>query len=343
LQPGPLATYRGWQEKGRQVRKGEKAITLCRPVTRSFEDDQGEKKITATGFIERPFWFVLDQTDGPPIEFPTTPRWDRERALAALSIREVPFAIHDGKPIEFFLLDPPLPVELDALGIGPRGVHLIEKEGVWHVFDVVGQENYPNVCDVIEEARYWGISRRCELLDYSLLTAESRLVLLHQRAFIRNFADYPPLFGEHERRDFRCPKNKHALDSLEGMCAGLWRHDFEEGIEPSTTIRPIDGGWSAAWSTSDIAGRRTSRRNINTRSSASSRSGRSKWSSIRRMDRTRRSWIGRGNRSSHGRCRNNESQVVNSAAHHAPGCLRHNREPGDHDDCPCDPGISHDC
>ncbi len=138
----------------------------------------------------------------------------------------------NGLPIEYFLLDPPLAVELDALGIGPRGVHLIEKEGVWHVFDVVGQENYPNVCDVIEEARYWGISRRCELADYSSLTAESRLVLLHQRAFIRNFADYPPQFSEQERRDFRCPKNKHPIDSLEGMCAGLWRHDLVEGIEP---------------------------------------------------------------------------------------------------------------
>jgi hypothetical protein len=138
----------------------------------------------------------------------------------------------NGMPIEFFLLDPPLPVELPVLGIGPRGVHLIEKEGVWHVFDVVGQENYPNVCDLIEEARVWGISRRCELLDYSQLTAESRLVLLHQRAYIRNFTDYPPQFGEQERRDFRCPKNKHSLDTPEVMCAGLWRHDLFEGIEP---------------------------------------------------------------------------------------------------------------
>lgn len=101
LQPGPLATYRGWQEKGRQVRKGEKAITLCRPVTRSFEDEQGEKKTITTGFIERPFWFVLSQTDGPPIDFPTTPQWDRERALTALSIREVPFAILDGNTLGY--------------------------------------------------------------------------------------------------------------------------------------------------------------------------------------------------------------------------------------------------
>src|SRR6267143_1610431 len=32
LQPGPLNTYRGWLEKKRQVRKGEKGITLCMPI-----------------------------------------------------------------------------------------------------------------------------------------------------------------------------------------------------------------------------------------------------------------------------------------------------------------------
>jgi hypothetical protein len=137
----------------------------------------------------------------------------------------------DGAPIEYFLIDPPQPVELDALGIAPRGVHLIEKEGVWHVFDVVGQDSYPNVCDVIEEARYLGVSRRCELLDYSRLTTESRLVLIHQRAYIRNFLEYLAHFSEQEAADFRCPRRYHQIGALEEMCAGLWRHDVVEGIE----------------------------------------------------------------------------------------------------------------
>ncbi len=33
LPPGPLATYRQWKARGRQVRKGERAISLCIPVT----------------------------------------------------------------------------------------------------------------------------------------------------------------------------------------------------------------------------------------------------------------------------------------------------------------------
>ncbi len=101
LTPGPIATYLGWQEKGRQVRKGEKAIVLCRPVTRSFENEQGEEKTITTGFIERPYWFLLCQTDGEPVEFPHAPAWDRSRALAALEIREVPFTDLDGNTLGY--------------------------------------------------------------------------------------------------------------------------------------------------------------------------------------------------------------------------------------------------
>src|SRR5439155_20761925 len=30
---GPIGTFMGWKEKGRYVRKGERAIVLCMPVT----------------------------------------------------------------------------------------------------------------------------------------------------------------------------------------------------------------------------------------------------------------------------------------------------------------------
>src|SRR6266699_2444150 len=32
IKPGPLNTYKGWQNLARQVRKGEKAIVLCMPL-----------------------------------------------------------------------------------------------------------------------------------------------------------------------------------------------------------------------------------------------------------------------------------------------------------------------
>src|SRR5437868_160701 len=33
LEPGPINTFRGWQQLGRNVKKGETAITLCMPIT----------------------------------------------------------------------------------------------------------------------------------------------------------------------------------------------------------------------------------------------------------------------------------------------------------------------
>ena len=34
VEPGPIDTYKGWLEKGRCVRTGEKALWLCMPLTR---------------------------------------------------------------------------------------------------------------------------------------------------------------------------------------------------------------------------------------------------------------------------------------------------------------------
>src|SRR6266699_1398822 len=45
IQPGPLATFPKWKGLGRYVRKGEKAITLCQPVTvkRTIEQEDGKQ------------------------------------------------------------------------------------------------------------------------------------------------------------------------------------------------------------------------------------------------------------------------------------------------------------
>jgi antirestriction factor ArdC-like protein len=70
LQPGPLNTYHGWLERKRQVRKGEKGITLCMPMpfkgaaqTEGVQDDAAETQ-TRYAFRFRAYWFVLAQTEG---------------------------------------------------------------------------------------------------------------------------------------------------------------------------------------------------------------------------------------------------------------------------------------
>lgn len=91
LTPGPIATFPSWKDKNRHVKKGEKALTLCMPVTRKNEDDE-----TYTSFIYRNRWFVLSQTEGAEIEQPTPPTWDKARALVELGITEIPFDLTDG-------------------------------------------------------------------------------------------------------------------------------------------------------------------------------------------------------------------------------------------------------
>jgi hypothetical protein len=50
IEPGPLASFNRWKELGRHVKKGEKALTLCMPVTckRKEIDQDGNEIETAT-------------------------------------------------------------------------------------------------------------------------------------------------------------------------------------------------------------------------------------------------------------------------------------------------------
>jgi hypothetical protein len=97
IEPGPINTYPGWQKLNRQVKKGEKAIWLCMPLTRKMKDEKSnDEQIVITNFVWKPHWFVLSQTNGEPIAMPEMPEWSKDRALAALGIQEIPFTTTDG-------------------------------------------------------------------------------------------------------------------------------------------------------------------------------------------------------------------------------------------------------
>src|SRR6267378_757440 len=97
LQPGPLNTYRGWVEKKRRVRKGEKGITLCMPMpfkrTRQTDGIQDETTEPQTHYALRfrAYWFVLAQTEGKDTYLAPTPGFDIDTALRALNITRTPF------------------------------------------------------------------------------------------------------------------------------------------------------------------------------------------------------------------------------------------------------------
>ena len=102
IRPGPLATYPRWKELGRWVRKGEKALTLCQPVTITrTPDHETDEPQVFTKFIFRPHWFVLSQTDGQDLPEPAVPTWEKDRALSTLRIEEIPFDHLNGNCLGF--------------------------------------------------------------------------------------------------------------------------------------------------------------------------------------------------------------------------------------------------
>ncbi len=108
LRPGPLATFPRWKELGRHVKRGEKALTLCMPITVKRkpaevvpEPATDEPSDVITRFVYKPRWFVLSQTEGQELPEPEIPTWDRDTALAALDVREIPFEHTDGNCLGF--------------------------------------------------------------------------------------------------------------------------------------------------------------------------------------------------------------------------------------------------
>src|SRR5262245_38829112 len=102
LEPGPINTFPGWQALGRTVKRGERALILCMPITRKVrneepqetESENGER--TYTSFMHKARWFVISQTFGDEFTPPRLPEWEAERALAALEIERIAFADTDG-------------------------------------------------------------------------------------------------------------------------------------------------------------------------------------------------------------------------------------------------------
>ena len=104
LEPGPINTFPGWQALGRNVKRGERALMLCMPITRKRRDEEsdgGSNDETNgapvyTAFVYKPRWFVVSQTSGEEFIPARMPEWDAERALAALDIEQIPFTATDG-------------------------------------------------------------------------------------------------------------------------------------------------------------------------------------------------------------------------------------------------------
>ena len=101
LEPGPINTFPGWQALGRNVKRGERALVLCMPITfrrrdKEANDEEANEGHTYTAFVHKPRWFVISQTIGEEFAPPTLPEWDTTRALATLDIEQISFTETDG-------------------------------------------------------------------------------------------------------------------------------------------------------------------------------------------------------------------------------------------------------
>lgn len=89
----PVATYKKWLELGRQVKKGEKAKYIVRPLF--CKDKVDPNKTILRGFKPVNCIFSLSQTDGEELSIETD-KWDKTKALETLGIKEIPFELIDG-------------------------------------------------------------------------------------------------------------------------------------------------------------------------------------------------------------------------------------------------------
>lgn len=100
LQPGPINTFPKWKDLGRYVKRGERALMLCMPITckrhEDIGDDDSNTEGTFTSFVYKARWFVLSQTDGEELAPTIIPDWDAEQALINLGIERVAFDTPDG-------------------------------------------------------------------------------------------------------------------------------------------------------------------------------------------------------------------------------------------------------
>jgi hypothetical protein len=93
---GPINTYNGWQSLGRAVKKGEKAISLCMPITIKTNRNASNPDEKFTMFVEKSRWFVMSQTEGEDFVKPTVADWNIGNALNNLNVEQIKFDIMDG-------------------------------------------------------------------------------------------------------------------------------------------------------------------------------------------------------------------------------------------------------
>jgi hypothetical protein len=83
----PINTYKGWQEAGRQVKKGAKAISLRMPISKK----ETETEEASFFYILRNNWFPLSMTEGEEYAQPVIDNFNEKILLKNLGIEKIEF------------------------------------------------------------------------------------------------------------------------------------------------------------------------------------------------------------------------------------------------------------
>jgi hypothetical protein len=67
LQPGPINTFPKWKDLGRLVKRGERALTLCMPITGKRREEDSDDEHAFTSFVYKARWFVPTQLGLEPV------------------------------------------------------------------------------------------------------------------------------------------------------------------------------------------------------------------------------------------------------------------------------------
>ena len=96
-----VAGYRRWQERGRQVRKGETSLAILAPILKKVEGEGGDEERRVVGFRTARV-FDISQTDGEPL--PELPRpvllEDDSESIQEAFQQAKAFAISKGFPVQ---------------------------------------------------------------------------------------------------------------------------------------------------------------------------------------------------------------------------------------------------
>ncbi|WOI85971.1 ArdC-like ssDNA-binding domain-containing protein [Rhodococcus qingshengii] len=88
----PVATFNRWRDLNRHVTKGAKAYSIIRPIQVKRKDaEPDDENGTYTRFKPVRCIFPVSMTEGEPLPEIDPATWSKERALAALAIRQVAY------------------------------------------------------------------------------------------------------------------------------------------------------------------------------------------------------------------------------------------------------------